>query len=166
MTDGNGSTIHTVLFDYRKACNLIDHSILVRKLCLLDLSVSIINRVIEFLSHRSQRIKLSEGCISKWDAIPSGVPQETELEPWLFVIMINDLVLKNALLRKYVDDTTGSEIIGKIKQKMQTNADDAADWSRRNKVRLNNEKFKELRKSFASVGRDFLLIVVGVKISR
>ena len=87
------------------------------------------------------------------------------MEPWLFVIMINDLALKNALLRKYVDDTTGLEIIGKIKQKMQTNADDAADWSRRNKVRLNNEKFKELRKSFASVGRDFLLIVVGVKIS-
>ena len=31
-TDGNGSTIRTLLFDYTKAFDLIDHSILVRKL--------------------------------------------------------------------------------------------------------------------------------------
>ena len=30
-TDGNGSTIRTLLFDYKKAFDLIDHSILVRK---------------------------------------------------------------------------------------------------------------------------------------
>ena len=48
-TDGNGSTIRTVLFDYRKAFDLIDHSILVKKLCTLDLPASVINWTIDFL---------------------------------------------------------------------------------------------------------------------
>ena len=34
-TDGNGATIRTLLFDYKKAFDLIHHSILVRKLCTL-----------------------------------------------------------------------------------------------------------------------------------
>jgi len=35
-TDGNGATIRTILFDYRKAFDLIDHSILIKKLCKLN----------------------------------------------------------------------------------------------------------------------------------
>ena len=57
-TDGNGATVRTLLLDYRKAFDLIDHSILVRKLrnqC--KLPASIINWIIDFLSDRSQRIK-------------------------------------------------------------------------------------------------------------
>ena len=48
-TDGNGATVRTLLLDYRKAFDLIDHSILVRKLrnqC--KLPASIINWIIDF----------------------------------------------------------------------------------------------------------------------
>ena len=72
-TDGNGSTIRTLLFDYKKASDLIDHGILVRKLCALDIAPSVINWITDFLSARSHRIKLSEGCVSEWDTVPSGV---------------------------------------------------------------------------------------------
>lgn len=48
-TDGNGATTRTLLFDYRKAFDLIDHRILIRKLCnKCKLPVSI-----DFLSDRS-----------------------------------------------------------------------------------------------------------------
>ena len=70
-TDGNGYTIRTILFDYRKAFDLIDHSILVSKLRSLDLPVSIINWIIDFLSDRFQRIKLVEGCVSLCGSVPS-----------------------------------------------------------------------------------------------
>ena len=48
-TDGNGATIRTLLSDYCKAFDLVDHSILVRKLrnrC--KLPASIINWIIDF----------------------------------------------------------------------------------------------------------------------
>ena len=64
-TDGNSATIRTVLFDYRKAFDLIDQRILVDKLCKLVLPTRIINWMTDFLSGRSQRIKLAEGCYSK-----------------------------------------------------------------------------------------------------
>ena len=71
--------------------------------------------------------------------------------------MINDLILNNAFLKKYVDGTTASEIIAKGEQSnSQTIADDVVDWSRRNKVQLNKEKWGELRISLAKVGRNLL----------
>ena len=50
-TDGNGATVRTLLLDYRKAFDLIDHSILVRKLRNQCKSpASIINWIIDSLS--------------------------------------------------------------------------------------------------------------------
>ena len=47
-TDANGATLRTTLFDYGKACYLIDHGILVRKLCnQCKLPPSIINCIID-----------------------------------------------------------------------------------------------------------------------
>ena len=42
-TDGNGATVRVTLFDYQKAFDLIDHNILVSKLCELSIPTRIIN---------------------------------------------------------------------------------------------------------------------------
>ena len=42
-TDGNDWTIRTLLFDYKEAFDLIDHSILVSKLFALDIAPSVTN---------------------------------------------------------------------------------------------------------------------------
>ena len=54
--------------------NIIDHSILIKNLCKLDVPNSIINWIIDFLSDRSQRIKLGEGCVSEWGSGTLGRP--------------------------------------------------------------------------------------------
>ena len=77
-TDRNRSTItcRTILYDYRKAFDLIDHSIPIGKLHNLDLPNSFINWIIDFLTKRFQRIKLTDDCYSEWDMVPSGVVKE------------------------------------------------------------------------------------------
>ena len=112
-TDGNGSTVRVVLFDYKKAFDLIDHTILTEKLTKLDLPYEIICWIVDFLKCRQQRIKLSNDCKSEWSNVPAGVPQGTKLGPWLFVLMIEDIKVTNTDLWKYVDDTTIAEPVEK-----------------------------------------------------
>ena len=52
-TDGNGTTIRKISIDYRKAFDFIDHGILVIKVGNLNIPRSIVNWIIDFLSHRA-----------------------------------------------------------------------------------------------------------------
>ena len=65
QTDGNGSAVRVVLFDFKKAFDLIDHSILVEKLMTFDIPHSIIEWIVDFLVDREQRVKLCQDCYSE-----------------------------------------------------------------------------------------------------
>ena len=149
-TDGNGSTTRVVLFDFRKAFDLIDHHVLARKLSTYDIPRSILCWIIDFLMDRKQRVKLSRDCFSEWEAVPAGVPQGTKLGPWLFLIMINDLSVADTTLWKYVDDTTLAESVSKNEiSSMQSRVDELVRQSEADGFQLNESKCKELRISFS-----------------
>ena len=80
-----------VLFDFKKAFDLIDHRILVRKLCSNDIPDPVMSWIIYILTSRKQRVKLGHDCFLEWGVVPAGVPQGMKLGPWLFIIMINEL---------------------------------------------------------------------------
>ena len=73
QTDGNGFDVRIVLFDFKKAFDLIDHCILVEKLVTFDIPHSIIEWIVDFLKDRKQRVKLSQDCFSEWGTVPAGV---------------------------------------------------------------------------------------------
>ena len=86
--------------------------------------------ILDFLSNRLQRVKPSNDCFLEWGGVPSGVPQETKLGPWLFILMINDLRTPESDCWKYIDDTTISEVVSKGNTStMQNSVDVVQNWS-------------------------------------
>ena len=67
-----------------------------------------------------------------------GMPQGSWLGPLIFIILIDDLRLK-WLTRKYLDDTTISEIIMKdTVSQMQLAVDAFIEWTELNRMNINS----------------------------
>ena len=71
-TDGNGMTTRVVLFDYKKAFDLIDHRLLLNKLVTYDIPQWVLKWITDFLAHRKQRVKLSQDFFSEWDRVSTS----------------------------------------------------------------------------------------------
>ena len=106
-TDGTGAQVRAALLDYKKAFDLVDHNLLIAKLYSLGVKPIIVNWVADFLRDRYQGVKLNFDCFSDSKPVPAGIPQGTRIGSWLFLVMINDLTMRNTLssIWKFADDT-------------------------------------------------------------
>ena len=164
-TNASGAAVRVVLFDYKKAFDLIDHGILVQKITKLSLPKAVVRWTTDFLFDRKQRVKLANDCVSEWGNVPAGVPQGTKLGPWLFLLMINDLKIDEVSTWKYVDDTTVSEVVKKgDTSKAQDAVTTVENWSNSNRLHLNADKCKELQIDFKSTKQCFDPLIVDGKI--
>ena len=102
-----GDIIGTLFIDFRKAFDMVDHSLLMKKLAHYRLSIASLNWFRSYLSTRVQSIKSDDG-LSDFLELLSGVPQGSILGPTLFLLSINDppLHLNHCLADLYADDNT------------------------------------------------------------
>jgi hypothetical protein len=137
-----------VFIDYRKAFDTVNHSVLLRKLEVYDLSADTLSWFSSYLQERQQLVCMG-GYSSAMLPLKAGVPQGSVLGPLLFLVFINDLPLESgdASVDIYADDTTVSAAAewretSKLTSTMTTALTSISNWTSENKLSINSSKTK------------------------
>ena len=106
----NGSVTGCVTVDMKKAYDLVDINVLLKKLEVYGFSEGTISWFRSYLQERCLQVVGTNNTKSKCCRIKYGVPQGSILGSTLFLLHINDLLLhvENSLVDLYVEDTTFS----------------------------------------------------------
>ena len=96
-----------ILIDYCKAFDMVDHSILLQKLCAYGLDNKSLSWFRTYLNDRRQLVSMGD-IESPTACVAHGVPQGSILGHLLFIAFSNDLPLhvSSAQVALYADDTT------------------------------------------------------------
>ena len=140
--------VGAVFLDFRKAFDLVDHTILQQKLRVYLNNSSAVRFFQSYLSDRSQYV-CANGKFSATGTIQSGVPQGSILGPLLFCIFINDLPLhiqdKKVRNSLFADDSsldTSGKTVNEIEVTLQKSLNDVSGWCKNNLMCLHPEKTK------------------------
>ena len=142
--------VGAIMVDFRKAFDLVDHEILLKKLQLYKCSKWSLIWFESYLTNRTQVVNLNGTCSSS-SVVKCGVPQGSLLGPLLFLLFINDLPLTLSQIigstDMYADDTTICEI-GRSRDIIEKNLQSALlvleQWCTLNGMVLNTSKTKVL----------------------
>ena len=139
-----------VLVDYRKAFDMIDHTLLLKKLEVYGLSKESLQWFTSQLKDRCQLVKMGDK-LSNLAVVRHGIPQGSMLGPLLFIAFINDLPLHDTSSRidLYADDTTLTSCtnyssIGKLKHTLNSSISEIVGWAASNKLPINEGKTKAI----------------------
>lgn len=140
--------VGAVLLDLRAAFDVLNHKLLLEKLACYGMDSTVINWFKSYLSNRSQRV-FYNGSFSENKDVNLGVPQGSCLGPLLFSVYINDLplVLKNARLQMYADDTTlyaSAATVNNLSKRLKKELMSVTKWIKDNQLILNIPKTKTI----------------------
>jgi hypothetical protein len=145
-----GQTVHVAYLDFSKAFDTVPHKLLLNKLSRLGITGMILSWLEDYLSERSQSVRISHH-LSEPISVISGVIQGSVLGPVLFLMYVNDLDshVKNSFIIKYADDvkiatTCNRNVEDEMEaiRGLQSDLDSIHSWSARNGLSLNPGKCK------------------------
>ena len=144
----DGKIVGTIMVDFRKAFDLIDHGLLLEKLSYYKCSESFMNLMRLYLANRTRTVSIN-GKLSNAVEINYGVPLRSILGPLLFLVFINDLplmLLDNIYSTDlYADDTMLYEMqddLETLQRSLQHSLVSLQIRCKRNGTLLNTDKTK------------------------
>ena len=143
----NNEITGTVFLDFKKAFDLVNHNILLKKLDLYFPNSPINTLLKSYLTDRYQYVYLN-GNKSNTNNITTGVPQGSVLGPLFFLLYINDLPIhlnSDTQNNLFADDAslhTSNEDIEIIQNILQDSLDKTTSWCNKNSMVLHPDKTK------------------------
>ena len=144
----DGKMIGSNLLDLRKAFDLVNHDILLKKLRLYQCSEQASRWFQSYLSNRKQYVHLNDIC-SDPKTVISGVPQGSIIGPLLVIIYINefDICLSHCSADMYADDSTvhvSGRSTDELSVKLSEDLKYIHKWCKDNKMVINADKTKSM----------------------
>ena len=141
-----GRLVGAIFVDLSKAFDTVSHAMLLDKLPIYGVQGKELEWFKDYLFFRKAKVSCN-GCLSKENALLTGVPQGSILGPLLFLILFNDVVdvIEHSSILKYADDTVlyvADQDIQSINAKLSKDMDCLADWLKSNELVLNLKKGK------------------------
>ena len=144
MFDQGNDYVRCILIDFSKAFDVVNHEILLKELRILGMNNSTFNWIADFLTGRSQAVKLGD-IVSAFLMITRSIVQGSGLGPYLFILLarkLRALSLINRLV-KYADDMT---LV--VPQHTDCLIDEElaniVNWAEINKQKIKTNKTKEI----------------------
>ena len=134
-----------VMINLRKAFDVVDHKLLLKKLQVYGLNTDSLKWFQSYLSGRYQKVSF-DGKLCEPLGIHSGVLWESILGPALFLLFINDLplVLKNNI-GIYADKSTlyaSAPTLAEVEEKIKPYIDAESIWVKENNMKMHPAKTK------------------------
>ena len=140
--DKRNTSLAIAFVDFRKAFDLVDHTVVLTKAINLGLHPNLVAWLADFLSGRQQAVRY-QGSVSTLQRLTCGVPQGTKMGPLCFLMLINDALTDTPHRWKYVDDSTvGIPINTRAPDysPLQSTLNKLQAWTEENKVTINHTK--------------------------
>ncbi len=160
--ENKNAYVRMLFVDYSSAFNTIVPATLVAKLQNLGLNRSLCSRILDFLTGRSQVIRMGNNTSSPL-TLNTGAPQGCVLSPLLYSLYTHDCTATHSsnVIVKFADDTT---VIGLITDNDETayraEVSTLTKWCQENHLSLNIDKTKELVVDFRRQSREHTPITI------
>ena len=160
----NSGVVGTILMDLSKAFHCLPHELVLAKLHAYEVDITSLKLLQDYLSNRTQRIKL-DSTFSSWLKILLGVPQGFILGPLVFNIFLNDMFwfVEKADICNFADDNTKyscAKSVNDVIENLQSDLKIVLKWFQDNQMMANPRKFQFMILSKNTINKS---IVIGNK---